>query len=214
MAAADPRGLHAARGGEVGGPEADAVHARRGRGDRLDVVDALGGFQDGVDQDRLFDGMPGLELGQELIEIMDVPRALDLGQHDDVELAADRGDDSVMSSSAQGEFSALIRVHRPVAPKSTAFAIAMKPVARLRAWRRREWRPRDCPSTTSTWRTSSGTLAVTFSMCGGTKWIIRSSRTGSSRNGAGAPIASGSIELSRRLHDRSLAVLPKTRSAV
>src|ERR1700746_118006 len=28
-------------------------------------------------------------------------------------------------------------------------------------------------------------------MCGGTKWIIRSSRTGSSRSGAGAPIASG-----------------------
>ena len=28
-------------------------------------------------------------------------------------------------------------------------------------------------------------------MCGGTKWIMRSSRTGSSRNGSGAPIASG-----------------------
>ena len=38
---------------------------------------------------------------------------------------------------------------------------------------------------------SSGTLARTFSMCGGTKWIMRSSRTGSSRSGAGAPIASG-----------------------
>ncbi len=35
---------------------------------------------------------------------------------------------SVMSSSAQGELSALIRVHRPVAPNSVAFAMAMKPL--------------------------------------------------------------------------------------
>src|SRR3954465_12119739 len=47
------------------------------------------------------------------------------------------------------------------------------------------------PSTTSTSRISSGTLARIFSMCGGTKWIMRSSRTGSSRRGVGAPIASG-----------------------
>ena len=37
---------------------------------------------------------------------------------------------SVTSSSAQGELSALMRVHRPVAPKSVAFAMAMKPRAR------------------------------------------------------------------------------------
>ncbi len=37
--------------------------------------------------------MAGLELGQQLVEIMDIPRALDLGQHDDVELIADGGDD-------------------------------------------------------------------------------------------------------------------------
>ena len=47
------------------------------------------------------------------------------------------------------------------------------------------------PSTTSTCAISSGTLARSFSMCGGTKWIMRSSLTGSSRSGAGAPIASG-----------------------
>src|SRR5437588_4093439 len=47
------------------------------------------------------------------------------------------------------------------------------------------------PRTMSTCATSSGTLARTFSMCGGTKWIIRSSRSGKSRSGAGAPIASG-----------------------
>ncbi len=30
---------------------------------------------------------------QELIEIMDVPRAIDLGQHDHIELVADGGDE-------------------------------------------------------------------------------------------------------------------------
>ena len=34
-----------------------------------------------------------LELGEQLVEIVDVPRPLDLGQHDDVELVADRADD-------------------------------------------------------------------------------------------------------------------------
>ena len=93
MAAADAGGLHAARGGEVGGTEAHAVHARRGTGDGLDIVDALRGLQNGVDQDRLLHRVPGLELRQQLVEIVDVPRALDLGQHHHVELVADRGDD-------------------------------------------------------------------------------------------------------------------------
>ena len=39
------------------------------------------------------DRVLGLELGEQLIEIMDVPCAFDLRQHDDVELLADRGDD-------------------------------------------------------------------------------------------------------------------------
>ena len=38
---------------------------------------------------------------------------------------------------------------------------------------------------------SSGTLARSLSRCGGTKWIMRSSRTGNSRSGAGAPMARG-----------------------
>ena len=53
MAAADARRLHAARGGEIGRPEAHAVHARAGGGDGVDVLDALGRLQDGMDQDRL-----------------------------------------------------------------------------------------------------------------------------------------------------------------
>ena len=97
---------------------------------------------------------------------------------------------STTSSSSQGELSALTRVHMPVAPKSLAFAIAMKP-ARAACLASAGIASSRLPSTTSTSAISSGTLARSFSMCGGTKWIMRSSFTGSSRSGAGAPIASG-----------------------
>ena len=93
MAAADARGLHAPRGGKVGWAQAHAVHARTRPGDRLDVVDAFGRLQDGVDQDRLAQGMLGLELCQQLVQIVDVPRPLDLGQHDDFELGTGRRHD-------------------------------------------------------------------------------------------------------------------------
>ena len=69
------------------------MHARGGGGDRLDIVDALRGLQDGVDQDRFLQLVARLELRQQLIEVVDVPRPVDLGQHDHVELAADRRDD-------------------------------------------------------------------------------------------------------------------------
>ncbi len=69
------------------------MHARRRQGDLLDILHALGGFQNGVDENRLLHLMPRLKLGQQLIEIMNVPGALDLGQHDHVELVADRRDD-------------------------------------------------------------------------------------------------------------------------
>ena len=69
------------------------MHARGGGRDVGHVVDTLGGFQDGVDQDRALDAVLRLELGEELVEIVDVPDALDLGQHDHVELVADRRDD-------------------------------------------------------------------------------------------------------------------------
>ena len=83
-----------------------------------------------------------------------------------------------------------MRVHSPVAPKSIAFAMSMKP-ARAASLASAGMASSRLPSTTSTCATSSGTLARIFSMCGGTKWIMRSSRTGSSRKGAGAPMASG-----------------------
>ena len=67
------------------------------RGEAAAIASTLltpcGGLQNGVDQDRPLDGVAGFELGQKLVEIVDVPGAFDLGQHDDVELVADRGDD-------------------------------------------------------------------------------------------------------------------------
>ena len=87
---------------------------------------------------------------------------------------------SRMSSSAQGEFSALMRVHSPVPPKSFAFAISMKP-RRAATLASAGIASSRLPSTTSTCGISSGILARIFSLCGGTKWIMRSSRTGSWR---------------------------------
>ena len=58
----------------------------------------------------------GFELSQQLVEIMNVPGAFDLGQHDDVELVADGGDDLGHIVEQPGRIQALTRVHRPVAP--------------------------------------------------------------------------------------------------
>ena len=63
MAAADAGGFHGAGRRKIGGAEAHAVHARGGGGDLLDIFDAFGGFQNGVDQDRGFDAVAGFELG-------------------------------------------------------------------------------------------------------------------------------------------------------
>src|ERR1700760_3902564 len=47
------------------------------------------------------------------------------------------------------------------------------------------------PSRTSTCPTMSGTLAAILSLLGSKKWIARLGRAGISRNGSGAPTASG-----------------------
>ena len=106
---------------------------------------------------------------------------------------------SITSSSAQGELSALMRVHSPVAPKSIALAMSMKP-ARAAPLASTGMASSRLPSTTSTWRASSGTLARIFSRCGGTKWIMRSSRTGSSRKGRGRADGQRGEELAGQLH--------------
>ena len=89
MPAAHARRLHPPRGGQVGRAEAHALHARAGGGDLLQVDHAEAGLEDGVDEDRALEARLGLELGQEPVDVVDVPRALDLGHHDHVELVAD-----------------------------------------------------------------------------------------------------------------------------
>jgi hypothetical protein len=84
VAAADPRRLHAPRGGEVGRTKAHALHPRAGVCDLLDVDNALRRLQESVDQDRPLDLGLRLELGKEAVDIVDVPWALDFRDHDHV----------------------------------------------------------------------------------------------------------------------------------
>ena len=92
MAAADPGRLHPAVGGEVGRAEGQALHPRRRGADRLDVGDATGRLEDGVDEDRPGQAGLRLELGEQAVDVVDVLGSLDLGDHDHVELVADLGD--------------------------------------------------------------------------------------------------------------------------
>ena len=91
VAAADAGRLHPAVGGEVGRAERDALHARAGAADLLDVGHAAGGLEDRVDQDRPGDAGLGLELGEQPVDVVDVLGALHLRDHDHVELLADLG---------------------------------------------------------------------------------------------------------------------------
>ena len=51
------------------------------------------GLEDRVDEDRLLEAGLGLELREQAVDVVDVPRALDLRDHDHVELVADLGDE-------------------------------------------------------------------------------------------------------------------------
>ncbi len=92
VTATDTRGLHAPVGREIGRTEGQALHTRRGAADLFDVGDAASGLENGVDQEGLGEIRLGLELGQQAVDVVDVFGALDLGDHDDVELVADLGD--------------------------------------------------------------------------------------------------------------------------
>ena len=70
------------------------MQTRRGGGDLGHVVDALRGLQNGVNQNRFLNGVARLQLGQVLVDEMNVPRPFDFRQHDDVELVADLADQS------------------------------------------------------------------------------------------------------------------------
>src|SRR6188474_746995 len=78
--------------GEVGRSEAHPLHARAGCGDLLEVDHSLGGLEDRVDQNWPLEAGLGLQLGQQTVHVVDVPGALDLGDHHDLELVADLGD--------------------------------------------------------------------------------------------------------------------------
>ena len=99
---------------------------------------------------------------------------------------------SVTSSRNHGLFSGFTRVHRPVPCffQSSMLAISMAPA---RAWilASAGMASSRLARMTSTFAAISGVLERTFSLWPGTKWIMRSSFTGSSRAGSGAPIASG-----------------------
>jgi hypothetical protein len=82
-------GLHAAARGEVGGAKGEALHARACAADLFDVDHALGGFEDCVHEERFADPGFGFELGEQLVDVVNVPGARDRGNHDDVEPVAD-----------------------------------------------------------------------------------------------------------------------------
>ena len=63
------------------------------RGDRLDVVDAFRRLEDRVDEYRLLQPVANFQQRQILVDEGDVPGALDLRQHDDVEFVADFADE-------------------------------------------------------------------------------------------------------------------------
>jgi hypothetical protein len=94
MSPANPGGLHPPERGEVGGPEAHSLHPGARGCDLLEVHDAERGLEDGVHHDRPPDPRLGLELGQQAIDVMDVPGPLDLGDHDHLDLVAHLGDDA------------------------------------------------------------------------------------------------------------------------
>ena len=77
----------------------------RGAGDLLEVGHALGGLEHAVDQDRALEPGLGLELGEQAVGVVDVPRALDLGDHDHLELVADLADElrDVVEEVGRGE---------------------------------------------------------------------------------------------------------------
>ena len=94
MASADTSRLHAARCGEVRRTETHAMHARTCSSDSIDVLDAFGGFQNSVDENGLLKPMLGLELSEQLVHIVDVPVAFNLGHHQHVELVTNSAHNS------------------------------------------------------------------------------------------------------------------------
>ena len=175
--------------------------------DRRDVLDTLGVVSRMAwMRMRLQQGLPGFELAPCSWSRMWMSQAPSTSsaasQRRALSPTAPGGDlQSTSSERAQGELSALpMRVHKPPSRlKSQARAIWMRSRGAPPPWRRRRWRLPDCRRTTSTCAINSGTLqaqlldaeAVRSGSCA-------SSRTGSSPNGIGAPIAKRPEEVARQ----------------
>src|SRR4051812_49180761 len=108
----------------------------------------------------------------------------------------------VMSSRNHGDSSALTRVHSWVSPSSMSRPTLMSP-SRAGILRSTGTASSRLPRRMSTAGAMSGTFATIFSLEKSRKWIIREGRTGISRTGSGASMASG-LKKSRGLRIRSL----------
>src|SRR5262245_40655053 len=95
-----------------------------------------------------------------------------------------------MSSSPQGESRALTRVHSWVSGESHARATSTRP-ARAASLSAAGTPSSRLASSTSTVGAIWGTFPTILGLEAGKKWIIRDGRKGISRNGSGAPTASG-----------------------
>ena len=84
MPPADAGCFHGAVRREVCRTERDALHAGRGFADLVHKRDALGGLENGVEQDWTPDPGPGFQLRDQLVGVVDVPGAFHLRDHDDV----------------------------------------------------------------------------------------------------------------------------------
>ena len=96
----------------------------------------------------------------------------------------------VRSSSTHGLSSAFTRVQSCVSPSSISEPTRISP-SRAASLRSTGMASSRFPSRMSTCGAMSGALATIFSFEKSRKWIIREGRTGTSRIGSGAPIASG-----------------------
>src|SRR6478735_403379 len=96
----------------------------------------------------------------------------------------------VRSSSTHGDSSELTRVQSWVSPSSMSLPTVIRP-SRAASLRSTGTASSRLPSRMSTVGAMSGTLATIFSLEKSRKWIIRDGRTGISRTGSGASIASG-----------------------
>src|SRR3954470_8437333 len=107
----------------------------------------------------------------------------------------------VRSSRTQGDSSELTRVHSCVSPSSVSLPTLISP-ARAASLRSTGTASSRLPRRMSTVGAMSGTFATIFSLEKSRKWIIREGRTGISRAGSGASIASA-LKKSRGLRIRS-----------